>query len=185
MLFLSTVALTKEEIGVTGRPRNAIMQTSEALLPISKYSLAEIFSIVNPKDKNILKYIPDGFLSEKQILAKYDAVRNEKINIEKYRNKQLKAQKSLPVGDATRSDSAEKAEMEQGTEPAERSALEQMDDFLDDGTPHINPKKAQKTMSAKKDERHKRDIFTICSLWCKIEPKPSLLKPWDNWRPNC
>ena len=55
----------------------------EALSGISsnKFRLADVFKNVNLKDKHILKYIPDGFLSEKQKEAKIDAIDSDKTRI--------------------------------------------------------------------------------------------------------
>ncbi len=82
-----TVALTKVETGVMGATTTAEMQKPRNLLPISKYSLAQLFANVNPQDAGLLKYIPDGFLSETQRTAKKAAQEQERARIEGYRKK--------------------------------------------------------------------------------------------------
>lgn len=76
-LYLA-VALTKIETGVVGNTasKNGMSTT---LLPISKISIPELFSKINPRDKNFCKYIPDVFLNDAQKAAKRDALREENI----------------------------------------------------------------------------------------------------------
>lgn len=57
-----TVAMTKIEADVVGSAPGQIR--TPFLLPASKYSLAEIFKKINPRDGHFLKYLPDGMLSE-------------------------------------------------------------------------------------------------------------------------
>ena len=45
--------------------------------PSSNISIAKIFEKINPTDKSFLKYIPDGFLNDKQKQAKQEALRED------------------------------------------------------------------------------------------------------------
>lgn len=83
-----TVAMTKIEAGVLGSAPGNIQAPS--LIPASEYSLAEIFSKINPQDKHFLKYLPDGFLSSEQIEAKGAAVAEDASRIMGYRTDQKK-----------------------------------------------------------------------------------------------
>ena len=49
----------------------------------SEYSLAQILRNVNPDDKTLLKYIPDGFLDDAQLAAKEEAIKEEREYVEK------------------------------------------------------------------------------------------------------
>lgn len=71
-----TVALTKIETGVVNRTvLNDEAQTD--LVPISNINISELFSKINPIDKNFLKYVPNEFLNEIQLEAKEKALRRE------------------------------------------------------------------------------------------------------------
>lgn len=82
-----TVALTKVETGVMGATYAAELQQTRNLLPISEYSLADLFANINPKDAEFLKYVPDVFLDEGQIVAKKQAQDKEQARIEGYEKK--------------------------------------------------------------------------------------------------
>lgn len=79
-----TVAMTKIEAGVLG----STVGKSQAhyLIPTSIYILSDVFSKINTQDKRFLKYIPDGFLSEDQKMAKNEAIKEEKDKIAKIPN---------------------------------------------------------------------------------------------------
>jgi hypothetical protein len=64
--------------GVTQQPRSV------------NISIANIFSKINPSDKSFLKYIPDGFLSDEQLKAKKQAIKE--ANDADYKN-QTRSQK--------------------------------------------------------------------------------------------
>jgi len=81
-LYLA-VALTKIETGVKGNTASKERKAT-SLLPVSDISIAEIFTKINPTDKNFLKYIPNQFLGAEQIAAKEKAFAKDK---EKYSNK--------------------------------------------------------------------------------------------------
>ncbi len=49
----------------------------------SEYSLAQILENVNPADKTLIKYIPDGFLDDAQLAAKAEAIKEEREYIER------------------------------------------------------------------------------------------------------
>lgn len=74
-LYLA-VALTKIETGVVGNTASE-KQMATSLLPVSTISISELFSKINPKDKNFLKYIPDEFLNEEQLDAKRWALQED------------------------------------------------------------------------------------------------------------
>ena len=67
-LYLA-VALTKIETGVMGNTASE-KQMRTYLLPVSDISISELFSKINPKDENFLKYVPDELLDEQQKKAK-------------------------------------------------------------------------------------------------------------------
>lgn len=67
-LYLA-VALTKIETGVKGNTAPE-SRKSTSLVPVSNISIAEIFSKINPTDKNFLKDIPNQFLNAEQIETK-------------------------------------------------------------------------------------------------------------------
>ena len=69
------VAISLEKIKMTevwkqGNTENGVTQNSRSVT----ISIARIFQKINPSDKNFLKYIPDGFLDDKQKAAKREAV---------------------------------------------------------------------------------------------------------------
>ena len=45
-------------------------QMRTRLLPVSNISIPDLFSKINSKDRNFLKYIPDEFLNDEQIKLK-------------------------------------------------------------------------------------------------------------------
>ncbi|MBQ4065839.1 MAG: hypothetical protein IJD10_07035 [Clostridia bacterium] len=77
-----TVAMTRIEADVVGRASGEAQ--SPSLISASTYSLAKIFQKVNPADKHFLKYVPNGFLSQKQIEAKKRAIKEDKERVSKY-----------------------------------------------------------------------------------------------------
>lgn len=68
-LYLA-VALTKIETGVMGNTILDENQASTYLLPVSVISISDLVTQINPQDAKLLKYIPNQFLSERQIEAK-------------------------------------------------------------------------------------------------------------------
>lgn len=68
-LYLA-VALTKIETGVMGNTILDENQASTYLLPVSAISIPDLVAQINPRDAKLLKYIPNQFLSERQIDAK-------------------------------------------------------------------------------------------------------------------
>ena len=76
-LYLA-VALTKIETSVVG-DAELENQVPTSLLPVSDISITDLFKNVNPIDKNFLKYIPNQFLDNEQIIAKNKAIELEKI----------------------------------------------------------------------------------------------------------
>ena len=81
------VSLTKIEAGVFGSTQSN-NSTARGLLPASTYSLSDIFANVNVADKHFLKYVPDGFLSEEQKMAKQEALEEDRIRISKIPKKE-------------------------------------------------------------------------------------------------
>lgn len=51
---------------------NTVFQNEKRtiLLPISTISLTDLLKKINPKDENFIKYIPDQFKNEVQIMVK-------------------------------------------------------------------------------------------------------------------
>ena len=81
------VAMTKiERTSVTGSEVPNSYEYDQPL-PVtgSAYSLQQIISKINPQDADFLKYIPDGMLSEEQIIAKKNAIAEENAKNEKLR----------------------------------------------------------------------------------------------------
>lgn len=77
-----TVAMTKVEASVLG---SAVDNSrGRSLIPASNYSLPELFGKINPQDKHFLKYVPDGFLSEEQKVAKKSAIQEDANRIAGY-----------------------------------------------------------------------------------------------------
>ncbi|MBQ7032913.1 MAG: hypothetical protein IJN25_04550 [Clostridia bacterium] len=108
-LYLA-VALTKIETGVKGNTASKERKAT-SLLPVSDISIAEIFTKINPTDKNFLKYIPNQFLGAEQIAAKEKAFAKDK---EKYSNKTNQRDDNIqyaitkdPVDTETTTESAE------------------------------------------------------------------------------
>ena len=69
------VAISLEKIKMTevsgqGNTENGVTQSPRSV----NISIAQIFGKINPSDKNFLKYIPDGFLDDKQKAAKQEAL---------------------------------------------------------------------------------------------------------------
>ena len=72
------VAISLEKIKMTevwkqGNTETGVTQSSRSV----NISIAQIFGKINPSDKNFLKYIPDGFLNDKQKFAKQEALKEE------------------------------------------------------------------------------------------------------------
>ena len=80
-----TVALTKIEADVLGSAPDR--SQTRSLISASEYSLADLFSKINPKDKHFLKYLPDGFLNQEQIQAKMAAIKEDEARIAGYEKK--------------------------------------------------------------------------------------------------
>ena len=80
-----TVALTKIEADVLGSTPDKSQPHS--LISASKYSLTDLFSKINPKDKHFLKYLPDGFLNKEQLKAKMAAIKEDEARIAGYKKK--------------------------------------------------------------------------------------------------
>ena len=53
--------MTKVETGVMGATPTAEIPQARNLLPVSEYSLADLFANINPQDAEFLKYVPDCF----------------------------------------------------------------------------------------------------------------------------
>ena len=58
------------EVSGQGNTENGVTQSPRSV----NISIAQIFAKINPSDKNFLKYIPDGFLDDKQKAAKQEAL---------------------------------------------------------------------------------------------------------------
>ena len=93
-LYLA-VALTKIEAGVVGNTIPNKSQVSTNLFPTSDISLADLFSKINQRDKNFLKYVPDEFLNEEQIKAKREALEIERKKYGKDSRQSLKGSEDL------------------------------------------------------------------------------------------
>ena len=58
--------------------------SSTELLPVSDYRLSEIFEKINTKDYRFLKYIPDIFLNDDQIVAKKKALQDDRVDRDRF-----------------------------------------------------------------------------------------------------
>lgn len=72
-----TVALTKINSEVMGKPDMEKTTVPTSLLSEYIISLLQIFKNVNVQDKRFLKYVPDEFLYNSQIEAKRKALKNQ------------------------------------------------------------------------------------------------------------
>ena len=74
------VAMTKIKRTSVMGSKGATPNGVEPSLPVtgSAYSLQQIISQVNTADKDFLKYLPDGFLSEEQIKTKHESIEKQK-----------------------------------------------------------------------------------------------------------
>ena len=75
------VAISLEKIKMTevseqGNTKNGVTQDSRSV----NISIAQIFSKINPSNKNFLKYLPDGFLNDAQMVAKQEALKEDADN---------------------------------------------------------------------------------------------------------
>ena len=81
------VSMTK--IKRTGVMESTIDNDKTSTIPLSDtdsiYSLPQIVSKINPKDKHFLKYFPDQMLTESQRVAKYEALKSDQENLENLR----------------------------------------------------------------------------------------------------
>ncbi len=68
--------IKKDEVVKQGNTEDGVTQNSRS----STIRLADLFSKINPSDKQFLKYIPDGFLSGRQLMAKRDAMRKKSVS---------------------------------------------------------------------------------------------------------
>ena len=58
-----SVTLKKIETGVEGAAGATRKSDLTAPIPVSDYSIAQLFSKIKPDEVDFLKYIPDGFLT--------------------------------------------------------------------------------------------------------------------------
>ena len=91
-----TVAMTKIEADVPGTTIDD--SQSRSLISASKYSLSEIFQKINPADKHFLKYLPDNFLTENQIIAKQEALKEDADRISRYKKGDAQANSGDSAG---------------------------------------------------------------------------------------
>ena len=71
------VTLSKIKSEVIGGPSTGMATGDENPLFSDNISLQHLFSNVNPKDENFLKYVPDGFLNAEQKKAKQRAIERQ------------------------------------------------------------------------------------------------------------
>ncbi len=69
-LYLDVVLTKIKESAVVRGEHNSNADISNPLIADSIISLADLFANVNPADKRFLKYVPDDFLNNEQIVAK-------------------------------------------------------------------------------------------------------------------
>ena len=75
-IAISLEKIKKTEVLGRGNTENGVTQQPRSV----NISIAQIFKKINPSDKKFLKYIPDGFLDEKQKAAKAEALLEDKSN---------------------------------------------------------------------------------------------------------
>ncbi len=69
-------SIEKDEIVTEGNTENGVTQAA----PSSAISIAQLFSKINPLDESFLKYLPDGFLDERQLEAKRRALAEDEAS---------------------------------------------------------------------------------------------------------